>query len=86
MMQPDDLYQAMSSPAPPMSVGEIMSVAARLGRHARDGEILITDATYRMVRDAAEVEKLEPIDLRPGRSPAVRGGSSPSAAAASDHR
>jgi hypothetical protein len=85
MMQMDDPYQAMTS-AFPMSVGEIMSVAARLGQQAGDGEILITDATYRLVREAAEVEKLEsPIDLRQGVSPPV-GSGSPSVAVASDHR
>jgi hypothetical protein len=69
MMQMDDPYQAVSSAASPMPVGELMRVAARLmsvakplGQQAEEGEILITDATYRdatsrMVREAVKVEK-----------------------------
>lgn len=53
-------------------VGDVVSVAQRLGRQADDGEILITDATYRMVREATEVERFEsPIEPRGGREPAV---------------
>ena len=61
-MQMDDPYQAMSSAAFLMPVAEIMRVAARLGQQAKEGEILITDATYRdatsrMVREATTVER-----------------------------
>ncbi len=55
----------------PVLVGDVVNVAARLAGLAGDGEILITDATYRMVRDATEAERLaEPITLR-GRSQAT---------------
>ena len=68
-MQMDDPYQAMSSAASPMPVGEIMRAASRLmsvamplGLQAAEGEILITDATYRdatsrMVREATRAER-----------------------------
>src|SRR6266540_4285199 len=56
----------------PVVVGDVVNVAARLGQHAEDGEILITDATYRMVRDATEAEQLaKPINLRGRSQPTV---------------
>jgi class 3 adenylate cyclase len=55
-----------------VAVDDLVSVATRLGLLAGDGEILITEATYRMVREATEVERLEaPIELRGGGEPAV---------------
>ncbi|HEX6673672.1 MAG TPA: AAA family ATPase [Actinomycetes bacterium] len=55
----------------PVVVGDVVNVAARLAEEAKDGEILITDATYRMVRDATKAEQLaKPINLR-GRSQAT---------------
>jgi class 3 adenylate cyclase len=65
MMRKTDPYRVdESSTVSRVAVGELVSVAARLGQQAGDGEILITDATYRMVRDSTRVEKLEsPLDL-----------------------
>ena len=44
--------------------GDAVNVAARLQHTAGRNEILIGDATYRLVRDAALVEPLEPLSLR----------------------
>ena len=55
-----------------------MNVAARLEQTAPVGTILIGEDTYRLVRDAVEVEQLEPLELkgltesRPGVPPAGR--------------
>ncbi|MFN2471769.1 MAG: AAA family ATPase, partial [Gaiellaceae bacterium] len=40
------------------------NVAARLEQAAAPGEILIGEATYRLVRDAVQVEELEPLALK----------------------
>ena len=51
--------------------GDAVNVAARLEQAAAPGEILLGDATLRLVRDAVEVEPVEPLALqgqgRPGR-------------------
>jgi len=52
-------------------VGDAVNVAARLQQHAREGETLIGEATYRLVRDAVEVEPVEPI-LAKGKSAPVQ--------------
>ena len=41
--------------------GDAMNVAARLEQAAAPGEVLIGGPTWRLVRDAAEVELLEPV-------------------------
>ncbi|HEY8815216.1 MAG TPA: adenylate/guanylate cyclase domain-containing protein [Candidatus Dormibacteraeota bacterium] len=41
--------------------GDCVNVAARLQQNASPGEILIGDATFRLVRDAVSVEALEPV-------------------------
>src|SRR4051794_24535003 len=46
------------------ATGDVVNVAARLEETAEPGEILIGDATRRLVRDAAEVEAVEPLALR----------------------
>jgi class 3 adenylate cyclase/tetratricopeptide (TPR) repeat protein len=54
--------------------GEAVNVAARLEQNAAPGEILLGEATYRLVRDAVVVESVEPMALK-GKSkptPAVR--------------
>ena len=51
--------------------GDAINVAARLEQAAAPGEVLLGEATFRLVRDAAEVEPLEPVARRasPSRSP-----------------
>jgi predicted ATPase/class 3 adenylate cyclase len=44
--------------------GDVVNVAARLEQAARPGEILMGEATYRLVRDAAVVERLESLTLK----------------------
>ena len=44
--------------------GDAVNVAARLEQAARPGEILIGEETRRLVRDAVEVERLDPLILK----------------------
>ena len=44
--------------------GDAVNVAARLEQAAAPREVLIGDLTYRLVRDAAEVEAVEPLTLK----------------------
>jgi class 3 adenylate cyclase/tetratricopeptide (TPR) repeat protein len=44
--------------------GDTVNVAARLEQAAKAGEVLLGDLTYRLVRDAVEVEAVEPLDLK----------------------
>ena len=41
--------------------GDPVNVAARLEQAARPGEVLVGEPTYRLVRDAAELEPIEPL-------------------------
>jgi class 3 adenylate cyclase/tetratricopeptide (TPR) repeat protein len=52
-------------------IGDAVNVAARLEQHAKAGETLIGEATYRLVRDAVDVEPVEPIPAK-GKSEPVR--------------
>ena len=58
--------------------GDAVNVAARLEQAAPANEILIGEPTYRLVRDAVEVEAVEPLELKgkaepvPGLPPARR--------------
>jgi class 3 adenylate cyclase/tetratricopeptide (TPR) repeat protein len=47
-----------------LATGDAVNVAARLEQAARPGEILIGEATFRLARDAAEVEPVEPLALK----------------------
>ena len=47
-----------------LATGDAVNVAARLEQAAEPGEILIGDETYRLTRDAAVVEVLEPRTLK----------------------
>jgi class 3 adenylate cyclase/tetratricopeptide (TPR) repeat protein len=47
-----------------LATGDAVNVAARLEQAAPENQILLGDVTYRLVRDAVEVETLEPLDLR----------------------
>jgi adenylate cyclase len=46
------------------AIGRTVNVASRLEKYAADGEILITEATYQLVREAVEAEPLTPLVLR----------------------
>lgn len=47
-----------------MATGDAVNVAARLEQAAPENEIYIGDITYRLVRDAVEVEAVEPLTLK----------------------
>ena len=44
--------------------GDAVNVAARLEQHAAPGDVLLGEATYRLVREAVEAEPVEPLDLK----------------------
>ena len=44
--------------------GDTVNVAARLEQAAAAGEVLLGELTYRLVRNAVEVEAVEPLDLK----------------------
>jgi len=52
-------------------IGDAVNLAARLEQVAQPGDILLGDATYRLVRDAVTVEPMEP-QLVKGKAEAVR--------------
>jgi class 3 adenylate cyclase len=47
-----------------LATGDMVNVAARLEQRAAPGEIVIGEATYRLVRDALTVEELAPLELK----------------------
>jgi tetratricopeptide (TPR) repeat protein len=47
-----------------LATGDAVNVAARLEQAASVGEILVGDTTYKLVRDAVEVEPVEPLELK----------------------
>ena len=53
------------------AAGDAFNVASRLEGNAADGEILLGENAYRLVRDAVQAERLEPLALR-GRSAKVQ--------------
>ena len=71
-------------------LGDAVNVAARLEQAAAPGEVLIGEATYRLVRDAVRVEPVAPIAAK-GKSepldrlPAARGERARAAAAPGGH-
>jgi class 3 adenylate cyclase/DNA-binding winged helix-turn-helix (wHTH) protein/tetratricopeptide (TPR) repeat protein len=54
-----------------LAIGDAVNIAARLEQAAAPGEILLGEETLRLVRDAVEVEPVEPIALK-GKSTPVR--------------
>ncbi|MGI8615573.1 MAG: AAA family ATPase [Actinomycetota bacterium] len=54
-----------------LATGDAVNVAARLEQAARSGEVLIGEPTLALVRDAADVEPIDPLELK-GKSEAVR--------------
>jgi class 3 adenylate cyclase/tetratricopeptide (TPR) repeat protein len=47
-----------------LALGDAVNVAARLEQAAQPGEILLGDETLQLVRDAVEVEPLDPLSLK----------------------
>ncbi len=47
-----------------LATGDAVNTAARLEQAAQPGEILVADETYRLTRDAAEVEPVEALELK----------------------
>jgi class 3 adenylate cyclase/tetratricopeptide (TPR) repeat protein len=47
-----------------LATGDPVNIAARLEQAAQPGEILIGEETYRLTRDAAEVEGVDPLALK----------------------
>jgi class 3 adenylate cyclase/tetratricopeptide (TPR) repeat protein len=47
-----------------LATGDAVNVAARLEQAAPAGSVLIGDPTYRLVRDAVDVEAIEPLTLK----------------------
>jgi class 3 adenylate cyclase/tetratricopeptide (TPR) repeat protein len=54
-----------------LATGDMVNVAARLEQRAQPGEIVIGEATQRLVRDAITAEELPPLELK-GKSEQVR--------------
>jgi class 3 adenylate cyclase len=52
-------------------LGDAVNVAARLEQAAEPGEVLIGEATYRLVRQAARVEPVEPVEAKGKSAPVV---------------
>jgi len=44
--------------------GDAVNVAARLEQHAPPGDVLLGDATYRLVHDAVDAEPVEPLEWK----------------------
>ncbi len=44
--------------------GDAVNVAARLEQHAAPGQVLLGEATYRLVRDAVDAEPVEPLEMK----------------------
>ncbi len=51
--------------------GDAVNVAARLEQNAPPGEVLLGEATWRLVKDAVEVEPVDPLELK-GKAERVR--------------
>src|SRR6266566_3187051 len=47
-----------------LATGDAVNVAARLEQAAQPGEILIGEPTFRLARDAVDVEAIEPLELK----------------------
>ena len=55
-----------------LATGDAVNVAARLEQAAPEKQVYIGEVTYRLVRDAVEVEPVEPLELK-GKAQRVRG-------------
>jgi class 3 adenylate cyclase/tetratricopeptide (TPR) repeat protein len=54
-----------------LATGDAVNLAARLEQAAAPGEVLIGDATFRLTRDAIEVESVPPLSLKGKSEPVV---------------
>jgi class 3 adenylate cyclase/tetratricopeptide (TPR) repeat protein len=63
--------EVVTGTAERLATGDAINVAARLEQAARPGEVLMGAPTYELVRDAAEVEQVEPLALK-GKAEHVR--------------
>jgi class 3 adenylate cyclase/tetratricopeptide (TPR) repeat protein len=61
--------EVVTGTAERLATGDAVNVAARLEQAASPGEILIGEATLGLVRDAVEVEALEPLPVKGKREP-----------------
>ena len=66
-----EVVAADSATGQRLATGDTINVAARLEQAAPDGEVLIGDATFRLVKDAVTAEPMEPLELK-GKSTRVR--------------
>ena len=66
--------EVVTGTAERLATGDAVNVAARLEQAARPGEVLLGASTYDLVRDAAEVEPVGPLELKgkASRIPAFR--------------
>ena len=61
--------EVVTGTAERLATGDAVNVAARLEQAASPGEILIGEATLGLIRDAVEVEALEPLPVKGKREP-----------------
>ena len=52
-----------------LATGDAVNVAARLEQAARPGDVLLGEATFALVREAVDVEAVEPLELKGKREP-----------------
>jgi class 3 adenylate cyclase len=67
-----EVVAGSSSPGGSLVTGDAVNVAARLEQAADDGEVLIGDATYALVKDAVVAKETEPLTLK-GKAERVHG-------------
>jgi len=63
--------EVVTGTAERLATGDAVNLAARLEQAAAPGEILIGDATFRLTRDAIEVEEVPPLPLKGKSEPVV---------------
>ena len=63
--------EVVTGTAERLATGDAVNLAARLEQAAAPGEILIGDSTYRLTRDAIEVEEVPPLALKGKSEPVV---------------
>src|SRR6516164_3228605 len=56
--------EVVTGTAERLATGDAVNVAARFEQAAEPGEVLIGEETFRLIRDAVEVDVLEPVTLK----------------------